>query len=291
MFLEDVLTATSPPPLILLKSNGSSLYHTTDLATLISRQKEFKADKVWYVVDQRQKFHFKQVFAAADKMGMLKHFKAIKHIGFGTVNGKDGKPYRTREGGVMKLAHLIHLVVEKASERMEEAKVAMDYLKEEKEDIAYRVGLATLKFADLMNNRLSDYIFDLEKFSKFEGKTGPYVLYTAVRLKSILRKAKEKGFSSGSFTPFANPLERTIALELLKVEEVYVSTYGHHNPSFLCDYIFNLCQYINSFYRESHILTEKNEKRRSAWISLINLCLGVIEKTLYILGIEVPDRM
>lgn len=303
MPLDDMPGLEDTPPLILLKSDGASLYHTTDLATLIHRQQELKADRVLYVVDQRQSLHFKQIFAAAKKIGLLNKFENVEHIGFGTVNGRDGRPYKTREGAVMKLADLINLVIEKAKKRLKESGVADDYPPEEKEDITQKVGLATLKFSDLMNNRLSDYIFDLEKFSKFEGKTGPYILYTAVRIQSILRKAAKNNFSSiplnsinlsnlATDSPFdINDMERSLILELLKLPDIYMGAYRNSSLNFLCEYLFNVCQNVNSFYRENHVLGESDAKRRGFWLCLLSLTLSVIKQTLDILGIEVPKRM
>lgn len=291
MPLSDMPGLEETPPLILLKSDGASLYHTTDLATLISREQEFKPNRVLYVVDQRQSLHFKQIFAAAKKIGLLDKFETVEHIGFGTVNGKDGRPYKTREGGVMKLADLINLVIEKARGRLKEAGVAENYPPEEKEDIGKKVGLSTLKFADLVNNRLSDYTFDLDKFSKFEGRTGPYILYTAVRIQSILRKAEAKNVSPGPFISPFSALERNLILELLKIYDVYLSAYHHCALHFLCEYLFKLCKCLNAFYLQNHVLGESDIQKRGAWLSLLALSLDVIKKTLEILGIEVPDRM
>src|SRR5437868_2982806 len=183
------------PPVILIKSDGAVNYATTDLATIVQRVKEHDPDLILYVVDQRQHLHFEQVFRAAIKAGLTGH-TALEHAGFGTMNGKDGKPFKTRAGGVMKLYDLIEMATDEARRRLVEAGLAADYPAEEQSRIAKVVGIATIKFADLSNNRTSSYVFDLERFSKFEGKTGPYLQYAAVRIKSILRKARDEGFSS-----------------------------------------------------------------------------------------------
>ncbi|MDA8031195.1 MAG: arginine--tRNA ligase, partial [Alphaproteobacteria bacterium] len=223
--IDEVPGLENGPPLLLMKRDGASLYHTTDLATVINRSQEHQAQRILYVVDKRQELHFKQVFAAYKKITRLSptSIKTLEHIGFGTVNGKDGKPYKTRDGGTMKLGDLIELVIDRANERMIEMGVADSYTETQRNDIAKKVGMATLKFADLINNRLSDYIFDIDKFSTFEGKTGPYILYTVVRIKSILNKALNNGYELGAFIPplqdqnkvnKASKIERDLILEL-----------------------------------------------------------------------------
>ena len=208
------------PPLLLIKSDGAALYGTTDLATIEHRMEQFKPNLMLYVVDSRQSDHFNQVFRAARKAGIAPESEvAFEHIGFGTMNGKDGKPFKTRSGDVMKLKDLIQMLVIKAAERMEEAEVAEKYSAEEKQAIARTIGVAALKFGDLMNQPSKDYVFDLDRFASFEGKTGPYLLYTAVRIKSIMRKAAEQGLSVGPLIPAVSDIERAILLKLASLAD------------------------------------------------------------------------
>ncbi len=278
------------PPVMLVKSNGGFLYGTSDIATIEFRRETFNADTILYVVDKRQSLHFEQVFRAVRKTGIAKKETHLTHVGFGTVNGPDGKPFKTRAGGVMKLAALIEEVTQKAKERMQEAEIAQGMAEEEYNNIAIMVGKAALKFADLMNHRLSDYIFDIEKFSRFEGKTGPYLLYTAVRIKSIMRKATEKGVTPG---PLLEPgdKERGLMLLLGNLPDIIESTEEHFAPNFICDFAYALAQEFNRFYRECHILNESDAAIQSSWLTLSNLCLRQLELLLSILGIEIPERM
>ena len=200
------------PPVMLLASSGAVLYHTTDLATLVDRKAEIDPDLILYVVDQRQALHFEQVFRAAVKAGWYKP-EQMAHLGFGTMNGKDGKPFKTREGGVLRLEDLITMMREAAQARLDEAGIGADFPAEERADIADKVGIAALKFADLQNQRTTNYIFDPERFTAFEGKTGPYLLYAAVRIKSILRKAKDMGVSAGEII-IEDPAEQNLVLAL-----------------------------------------------------------------------------
>lgn len=278
------------PPVMLVKSSGGFLYATSDIATIDYRIEKFKANKILYVVDKRQGLHFEQVFRAVRKTGIVKPDIVLEHIGFGTVNGPDGKPYKTREGGVMRLSDLIELVTQKAEERMEEAGIAQDLSKEENLDTARKVGIAALKFADLMNHRTSDYVFDLDRFSRFEGKTGPYLLYTAVRIKSILRKAEEEDVTGGEIISPTGP-ERTLMLLLSQLPDALYNTEEGYAPSYMCDFAYNLAQEFNRFYKECHILREKDKKRQGSWLELANLCLKEFELLLDLLGIQIPERM
>ncbi len=278
------------PPLLVEKSGGGFLYGTSDLATIAERVEKFGAQEILYVVDKRQGLHFEQVFRAARKIGLANESVTLNHLGFGTVNGPDGKPFKTREGGVMKLSDLITLVTEKARIRMEEAGVAQGFSEQEKALVAKKVGLAALKFADLSNHRESNYIFDLDKFTQFEGKTGPYLLYSAVRIKSILRNASEKGITGGAILPPTDP-ERKLMLILGQMPDVLKSSRDAYLPNYLCDFAYSLSQEFNRFYRECHILSEEDKARQASWISLIETVLGQMELVLSILGIEIPDRM
>jgi arginyl-tRNA synthetase len=277
------------PPLILVKSDGGFLYGTTDLATIQQRVDDFGADEILYVVDARQSLHFEQVFRAARKTGLAQDV-ILKHIAFGTMNGPDGKPFKTRAGGVIRLKDLITMVTAEALERMTKTGIAEGYGEAERLDIARKVGLAALKFADLMNHRTSDYVFDLERFTKFEGRTGPYLLYTAVRIKSILRKAEEKALVPG---PILTPthLERDLMLALCQLPDAVQNSYWSYVPHHLCDFAYHLAQTFNRFYDQCHILSKKNSTLQSSWLALAQLSLSELELLLSLLGIETPDRM
>ena len=277
------------PPLILLKSDGAVLYGTTDLATIIDRVKSHNPDLILYVVDQRQHGHFEQVFRAARKAGLAGKAE-LEHAGFGTMNGPDGKPFKTRAGGVMKLYDLIAMTTDEAKKRLAEAGLAKEYPAEELEDIARKVGIAALKFADLSNYRLTDYIFDLTRFTKFEGKTGPYLQYAAVRMQSILRKAEEQGLSQAA-PVLRSPEERALILQLLLLPEAMLASEDKRAPNILCDYAFTLAQLFSRFYAEYHILSESDDGLRSARLGLCGLTLAALTKALYLLGIDIPARM
>ncbi len=277
------------PPLLLLKSDGAVLYGTTDLATIIDRVRGQDPDLVLYVVDQRQHGHFEQVFRAARKAG-LNGRAALEHAGFGTVNGPDGKPFKTRAGGVMKLYDLIAMATDEANKRLVEQGIGADYAQDERDAIARAVGLAAIKFADLTNFRTSDYVFDLARFTRFEGKTGPYLQYAAVRIQSILRKAEADGYPQS--TPvICSPEERRLVLLLLALPDAMESAETRRAPNVLCDYAFTLAQEFSRFYSEHHILSETDTGLRAARLGLCALTLDVLRKLLDILGIEVPARM
>jgi arginyl-tRNA synthetase len=277
------------PPLLLLKSDGAVLYGTTDLATIVDRERKLRPDLVLYVVDQRQHSHFEQVFRAAKKAGLAGD-AVLEHIGYGTVNGKDGKPFKTRAGGVMKLQDLIGMATEEAEKKLTEQGLASGYPSDERADIAKMVGLAAIKFADLSNNRVSNYVFDLERFTRFEGKTGPYLQYAAVRVKSILRRATEEGYQIGA-PVIRSEEERRLALRLLGLPEALQAAENRRAPNYLCDYVFTLAQEFSRFYTEHHIMSATDSKLRSARLGLCGATLEVIELILGVLGIEVPERM
>ncbi|MDE2182472.1 MAG: arginine--tRNA ligase [Alphaproteobacteria bacterium] len=278
------------PPLILQKSDGAVLYGTTDLATIIDRVRSNDPDLMLYIVDQRQHTHFEQVFRAARKAG-LNGKAMLEHAGFGTMNGPDGKPFKTRAGGVMKLYDLIAMTTEEARKRLDEAGLAADYPAEEREDIARKVGIAALKFADLSNFRLTDYVFDLGRFARFEGKTGPYLQYAAVRIQSILRKAREQGFATDGRPVLRSPEERALILQLLMLPEAMTAAEDKRAPNILCDYVFTLAQVFSRFYAEHHILSETDAALRAARLGLCGLTLAALSKALDLLGIEIPSRM
>jgi arginyl-tRNA synthetase len=277
------------PPLILVKSDGAVLYGTTDLATIMDRVKAQNPDLILYVVDQRQHLHFEQVFRAARKAHINGH-AVLEHAGFGTMNGTDGKPFKTRAGGVMKLYDLIAIMTAEADKRLVEQGLAKDYPAEERADIAKKVGIAALKFADLSNFRLTDYIFDLERFLRFEGKTGPYLQYAAVRIQSILRRAKDEGHPS-SAPVVRSPEERALVLQLLALPEKMQAAEDNRAPNILCEYAFELAQKFSRFYSEHHILSEADEHLRAARLGLCESTLATLIGVLGILGIENPERM
>ncbi len=279
------------PPLILTKSDGAVLYGTTDLATIQQRVQDLHAQTILYVVDNRQALHFEQVFRSAYKTGIAPRQVGLEHLGFGTMNGKDGKPFKTRTGGVMKLRSLIEMITEKARERLEEVKAAQDYPPAEKEMIARLVGIATLKFADLSNQRTGDYIFDLERFSAFEGRTGPYLLYTAARTKSILRKATEEGLGFGPLQAPVDEDERALMLKLLELPDVVALAFAQRMPHHLCEYVYTLATSFNRFYHQHHILSEANPAQQASWLALTDCVVGTSVLVLDLLGIAIPERM
>ncbi|HEY4075640.1 MAG TPA: arginine--tRNA ligase [Rhizomicrobium sp.] len=277
------------PPLILVKSEGGVLYGTTDLATVIERVRAYDPELILYVVDHRQHGHFEQVFRAAQKATLSGHAR-LEHVGYGTMNGPDGKPFKTRAGGVMKLHDLIGMATAEAEKRLAEQGIGADYPAEEQAEIARKVGIATIKFADLSNHRTTDYIFDLERFSKFEGKTGPYLQYAAVRIQSILRKAKEQGHAIGA-PAIHSPEERRLILQLLSVSDALAAAEDKRAPNILCEYAFELAQNFSRFYGEHHILSESDEGLRASRLGLCELVLTVFTQLLSVLGIEIPARM
>lgn len=279
------------PPLILAKSDGAILYGTTDLATLEQRVEDYGVELALYVVDNRQSDHFRQVFRAAYKTGVVPPSTRLEHINFGTMNGKDGKPFRTRTGGVMKLKELIELVTAKALERMNEINISRNYDEAERLDIARKVGVAALKFADLSNHYSKDYIFDLDRFSSFEGRTGPYLLYTAVRIKSILRTAGEKGLGAGPILPPVDAIERDVLLKLAELPDKVNFAFEQRAPNHLCEYVYTLATAYNRFYHDHHILQETDLARQAAWLGLSQMTLRVLTLVLELLGIETPERM
>ncbi len=277
------------PPLILVKRDGGVLYETTDVATIVDRVKSLDPDLILYVVDQRQHEHFEKVFRAAIRAGYAGR-ATLEHVGFGTMNGPDGKPFKTRAGGVLKLFDLIAMAKAEAEKRLVEHGIGADYPAEERAEIARQVGLAAIKFADLSNYRLTNYIFDLERFTKFEGKTGPYLQYAAVRVKSLLRKAADEGAGSGAVAIRAAE-ERDLALALLRFPDALEETIRLRAPNVMCDYAFALAQRFSSFYAAHHILSEPDAVLRASRLALAGLTLRALETALGLLGLEIPDRM
>ncbi len=278
------------PPCIVRKSDGAALYATSDLGTIIQREKDFQPVKYVYITDKRQELHFKQVFRVAKKAGYVKPETPMIHIGFGTMNGKDGKPFKTREGGVMRLEHLIADIDEAVYSRIMENR-SMDEV--EAKETAKIVGLAALKYGDLSNQAAKDYVFDIDRFISFEGNTGPYILYTIVRIKSILAKyeAQNPGAKAESILPAASDAEKTLMLELSKYNDVMESAFAETAPHKICQYIFDLSNAFNSFYHDTRILAEEDKERQASWIALITLVKRVLEACIQVLGFEAPERM
>ncbi|MEP6342360.1 MAG: arginine--tRNA ligase [Maricaulaceae bacterium] len=278
------------PPVILKASSGAVLYHTTDLATLLDRKAEYNPDLILYVVDQRQALHFEQVFRAAVKAGWYAP-EAMEHIGFGTMNGKDGKPFKTRDGGVLRLDDLIGMAEDAAKARLDEAGIGKDFDATEQADIAHKVAVAALKFADLQNQPLTNYVFDLERFTAFEGKTGPYLLYAAVRIKSLLRKAKDQGLSAGDITP-SEPAESALVLALDSFGRAVKLAAEKRSPHILCEHIFSLAQSFSRFYTDCPVLQDQVPVEvKASRLALAETTLRQLELGLDILAIDVPERM
>ncbi len=280
------------PPLILYKRDGAVMYGTTDLATLVDRMNVNKPTKIVYVVDQRQSLHFEQVFRAAYRSGIVPQSVELTHAGFGTMNGTDGKPFKTREGGIMRLEDLIAMAMEKAQARMAEENIAKDMDAAEYADVANKVAIAAIKFADLQNQRQADYVFDLDRLTRFEGKTGPYLLYQAVRIKSLLRKAVEQGMTVPKAGPFIlEDVDRSLALLLTELPDAVDGALRNYTPHTLCEYAYKLAQGFSSFYGNCHIISEENNALRSSRLALCAQTYAQLETVLNLLGISIPDRM
>ena len=275
------------PPCILVKSDGATLYATTDLATLVQRERDFHPDKVLYVVDKRQSLHFEQVFRAARKAGIVRPETELQFLGFGTMNGKDGKPFKTREGGVMRLERLIREVTEFVYAKIQENNIVEG---DAAMETAGKIALAALKYGDLSNLATKDYIFDLDRFSAFEGNTGPYILYTIVRIKSIL--AKYQGdVSAAQIQPAANDAARDLMLALTRFADAATMCCRDSAPNVLCAYIYELAGYSNKFYHETKILTEEDAQKQAGYIALIDLTRAVLEQCIDLLGFSAPEKM
>ncbi len=284
-----VVEVESPDPLLIVSSEGSAMYGTTDLATILDRRKSFDPQLVLYCVDQRQADHFEQVFRAAYLAGYAQPGE-LEHIGFGTMNGPDGTPFKTRAGGVLKLHDLIEMAREKARERLREAGLGADLAPEIFEDTAHKVGIAALKFADLQNFRGTSYVFDLDRFTSFEGKTGPYLLYQSVRIKSILRKAAEQKVVSGAIV-VAEPAERDLTLLLDAFEGALSEAYDKKAPNFIAEHAYKLAQTFSRFYAACPILSADEPAVRASRLALAETTLRQLELALDLLGIEAPQRM
>ena len=273
------------PPFLLLKSDGASLYGTTDLATIIDRVNNLNADEIIYLADKRQELHFTQLFRCAKQTNIAKNTE-LYFVGFGTMNGKDGKPFKTRAGGVMRLADLIKIIKDAGFEKLKENE---NIKGEEAQLVASKVGLAALKYGDLSNQASKNYIFDIDRFASFEGNTGPYILYTIARIKSILRKADNN--INGTIIEPQSDDERNLMLYLVKFNEAVETSFRDHAPHKVCDYIYELSNNFNKFYNSTRILSEEDEAKKNSWLALINLVKDVLEKALDLLAIESVDRM
>ena len=278
------------PPCMILKSDGASLYNTTDLATIVERRKLFDPDEIIYVVDKRQELYFTQVFRCARKTKLIKEDTQLKFLGFGTMNGKDGKPFKTREGGVMRLEHLLTQINEEMYRKIMENHEADP---EEARETAKLVALSAIKYGDLSNQASKDYIFDVDKFTSFEGDTGPYILYTIVRIKSILAKYQAAGGSlEGAKIGLAvGDSEKNLMLELTRFSDAIYQAYEEIAPHKICSYIYDLANDFNRFYHETKILSEENEEQKASWIALLELTRRVLETSIDLLGFSAPERM
>ena len=281
-------TDTAPiPPCIILKSNGSAIYETTDLATLIQRQQDFTPNRVVYVVDKRQGLHFERVFRCAKKTGIVPTTTDLSFVGFGTVNGPDGKPFKTRSGGTMKLSELLDTVESKVS-----IKDSQNMSTEELKELSEIIALSAIKYGDLQNPCESNYIFDIEKFASFEGNTGPYILYTMVRIKSILSKLNLKPYEgSNPISTFSCEQERDLALSLVKFSHIIKETVSKDAPSILCQYIYEISNKFNAFYHHKKILAETDEAILHSLVALITLTLNVLDTSINLLGFKAPSKM
>ena len=276
------------PPVIVRKSDHSSNYATTDLATITQREEDFHPDKIWYVVDNRQELHFTQVFRCAKKAGLVPPRTELEFLGFGTMNGADGKPYKTRDGGIMKLEDMIATVTAGAQEKLE----ASNFVdKADYQDIARKVGVAAIKFGDLINQRSKDYVFDLSKFFSFEGKTGTYLLYTITRINSILKKAGVPVNQPLPLTGVYTDSERELLLKILMGGDVFQRALAEKAPNYLCENAYQLANSFSKFYHDNHIIDEPDEVKKQSWLALISLVRQILCKHLDLLGIEAVEHM
>lgn len=270
------------PPLIVIKNDGATIYATRDLATIYSRVKKYNPDEIWYIVDARQSMYFEQVFRASYKSHLVRDDVKLAHYWFGTMNGSDGKPFKTRDGGVMSLDMLVDQVKEKLLAKLDK------YTDEEKKNIADVLTVATIKYADLLPYRTTDFIFDIDKITSFEGKTGPYILYTMVRIKSILDKVN---IDNASIKSIYSETERNIYIKLLELAKTLTKAYNEKTLSYICEYLFDLCSLFNKFYGECNIINEKDMSKKESYVALLNLLYNTGNMLLNILAIEIPDKM
>ena len=274
------------PPCILVKSDGSAIYATTDLATMVQRMQDFNPDKIFYITDKRQALHFEQIFRAAKKSGIVPESTELEHLGFGTMNGADGKPFKTREGGVMRLERLIGEMTDFVRAKVVENKIVAE---DEVEDTTKKIAMAALKYGDLSNQPTKDYVFDMDRFAAFEGNTGPYILYTIVRIKSILSR-----YGAWENLPIqvpANEYAKDLMLSITKLVPALEAALRSSAPNLICAYIYELAGAVNKFYHETRILSEEDKNLQAGYISLIALAKGILERCIDLLGFSAPEKM
>lgn len=279
------------PPCIVRKSDGAALYATSDLATIIQREQDYKPNHYIYVADKRQELHFTQVFRVSKKANIVDENTKMEFLGFGTMNGKDGKPFKTRDGGVMRLESLIAQINKAVYDKIMENRTVSE---EEANNTAKIVGLAALKYGDLSNQASKDYIFDIDRFASFEGNTGPYILYTIVRIKSILEKYKAESGNADVNLPVINTdngSQMQLMLEVAKFNEIIENVAEELAPHKICSYVYDLSNAFNRFYHETKILAEEDQTKKAGYIALINLTINVLEQCIDLLGFSAPDRM
>ncbi len=274
------------PPCILVKSDGSAIYATTDLATMVQRMRDFKPDRMFYITDKRQSLHFEQVFRAAKLGGILPEDYQVEHLGFGTMNGADGKPFKTRDGGVMRLEVLIREMTDFVRAKVVENKIVAD---DQVEETTRKIAMAALKYGDLSNQPTKDYVFDMDRFAAFEGNTGPYILYTIVRIKSILEKYG--AWENLPIAPAANEYAKDLMLTITKLAPTLESALNTASPNVVCAYIYELAGAVNKFYHETRILTEEDKTLQAGYIALIALAKNILETCISLLGFSAPDKM
>jgi arginyl-tRNA synthetase len=280
------------PPCMILKSDGAALYNTTDLATIMMRMEKEKPDEIVYLTDKRQELYFEQVFRCARKTKLVNPDTKLVHIGFGTMNGKDGKPFKTREGGVMRLENLIKEIDDEMLKKIMDNREVDE---NEARETAKIVGLAAIKYGDLSNQASKDYIFDIDRFTSFEGDTGPYILYTIVRIKSIMAKYTENGGDVeavyADIKAPVNDSEKQLMMQLAKYNASMDAAYEELAPHKICAYIYDLANAFNHFYHETKIVTEEDESKKAGWIALLGLTRDVLETSIDLLGFSAPERM
>lgn len=279
---------TDIPPVIIKKSDNSSIYATSDLATILQRKIDFDPSAIWYVVDSRQSLHFTQVFRCAKKSGIVDENTSLEHLGFGTMNGNDGKPFKTRDGGVMKLSDLYELIYEKSVKKLNES----NYVNSDKlDDTAKKITVAALKFGDLINHRLKDYVFDVDKFTATKGKTGVFLLYTVARINSLIRNIGIKADDEFKISDIYSKTEKDLLLKIAMSPEVFIKSFDEKAPNYICDYAYDLASLYSSFYNDNHIMTEENKEKKKTWISISLLVKKVLSNQLDSLGIETVEKM
>ncbi len=289
--VEDDADKAKVPPIIIKKSDGASLYSTTDLATLLQRQKDFKPNCIWYVVDSRQSLHFLQVFRCAKLAGIIPNDVSLEHLGFGTMNGNDGKPFKTRDGGVMRLSDLLETVINGASDKLSNSTYVSGLSDTDKLSTAEKVGIAAIKFGDLINHRSKDYIFDIDKFLSFEGKTGTYILYTITRINSILKKLNIGYNDIKEINGIYSKAEKDLLLAISSCSDIFQKALDERAPNYLCDNAFNIASLFSSFYHDSHIIDETDPNKKNSWIALALLTRRILIMHMNVLGIDTVENM